>query len=473
MSDTPTFGGDTTRAHKKHTELARRYDAGLAIDDLKYPSSPSRPKDVCMAIVSQESGIPYEVLAHKTSIRCLVIGLAVDRGIEPRMRSRLNREHSIVDLRKICAVRLEEEHPGDDALATAVSDIFDRMTEALGGGAKVAPLLEDDRFAASSRADAADYVRVVLHDAQRGIGSPQAFAARMVFECALRGISPAFIAFELGLRKQNLERWAMGIRRPTTGAEATIHRIESFLGLEQGELWSLVSHKRMRRGHVYSEDLPAHLCQTRGQKDKLRKLLPDDFSFRSADERAVLIEEAEAEIKLQSDSSRGRIAAQRRDEYVLKAEEMTPRLRQEFEALRANRRPAVLPFNDLGGDGWNEQSFRKWKHRFCGFLGFLMNRLHELQHVEGYRPQDIEGEAAPYVNIPAGDLTLAFAAVPDLVIAYERWLNWRKEQFGRAGKPTPDDIEFICELERMTRPRRKASFEDRLRARNHAARAAI
>ena len=54
---------------------------------------------------------------------------------------------------------------------------------------------------------------------------------------------------------------------------------------------------------------------------------------------------------------------------------MTPRLQNEFQTLRANRLPGILPFNDRGGVGWNGQSFEKWKHRLCAFLGFLKNRL--------------------------------------------------------------------------------------------------
>jgi hypothetical protein len=173
-----------------------------------------------------------------------------------------------------------------------------------------------------------------------------------------------------------------------------------------------------------------------------------------------LVAEALAKMDARARSPRGKIARQRSDRYVLKDADISPALAHEFEELRQNRLPRILPFNDVDQHiGWNEESFGKWKQRFCGYLGFLHRRLPELVRVPGYEAPD-----GTYVNIPLEDLTLAFAIVPDLIRAYECWLNWRKGSFDRPQKPTKDDIEFVSELERLTRPQKKHSFADKLRA---------
>jgi hypothetical protein len=454
-------GGDTTARHEEHLELHRQYELRLAETRMCYPSSASRPESVCMKLVEAESGIGYEVLAHATSIRRLILKAADERGIEPRVRARLNRSHTVAELRAICLARAEFERPEDKGFQAGIKAWFLGLGKQRGLAFDAATALSEGSSANQAKPiEVAQFAAHCLAEARQGLGAPGAFNLRLKFECGLCGISPGFVAHVLGLKVRLVERWAMGLRRPTSKHEGDIGRLEAYLGLETGTLWSLTSRKRVRAGHVSAEDLPAEWRATRQKKDKLKKFLPRDFSSRPDEEKPRLVAEALAKMDARANTPRGKIARQRSDRYAVKEAEFSPALTREFEELRQNRIPKILPFGDLDQHlGWNEASFGKWKQRFCGYLGFLHRRLPELVHVPGYGAPD-----GTYVNIPIEDLTLAFAIVPDLVRAYECWLNWRKGSFNRDEKPTKDDIEFVSELERLTRPRKKGSFADRLRA---------
>ncbi|MEH2470382.1 hypothetical protein V1281_000373 [Nitrobacteraceae bacterium AZCC 2161] len=471
-------GGDTTVRHAEHIELARLYNLRLDATGMGYPSSPSRPDRVCMKLVEAEAGIGYAVLAKNSSmIRRTILEAAAERGVEPRVRPRLNWGHTVAELRAICLARAEYERPADLAILADVNAFFAILGKKLGLAFSATTALSEHASAEEAIApEIPQFAAHCLAEAREGLGAPGTFELRLRFECALRGISPGFLAHVLSLKPALVTRWTSGQRRPTSKHKADIARLEDYLGLEQDTLWKLISRRRVRAGHISSNDLPPERCATRYQKDILKRTLPRDFSSRSEDEKPGLLNEAFAEIDRRAKSPRGKISKQRRDHYVLKDKDFSARLAEEFDELRENRLPKILPFNDWDQQiGLNEESFEKWKQRLCGYLGFLHRRLHELVNVPGYRPEDLEADApgVSFVCVPREDLTLAFAIVPDLIRAYQRWLNWRKGSFDRTQKPTKDDIEFVKELERLTRVRRKRSFDDKLRARPNSVRTTI
>jgi hypothetical protein len=456
-------GGDTTGRHAEYLELAEKYDLSLAQRGLGYPSSPKRTGCVCMKLVEAESGIGYESLAHDTAIRRKIIKAAKMRGIESRLRARLNQSHSLAELREICLARAQYERPRDKVFLADIKAWFRLLGKKNNLAFDAATALSE--VSTGGEADTTEvwrFAAVCLAEAREGLGAPGMFNLRLKFECALRGVYPTYLARMLSVKVRLVERWVMasGARRGlTTEHKRHIERLEAFFGLAPGTLWSLVSRKHVRAATIYSADLPLEWRAPRQKRELLKKNLPRDFSSRPEHEKPRLLAEAFAKMDARAKTPRGKIAKQRRDRYALRESEISPTLAGEFEEMWQNRLPKVLPFGDFDQHiGWNDESFGKWKKRFCSYLGFLHRRLPELRYVENYEAPD-----GTYVNVPIKDLTLAFGIVPDLVEAYESWLNWRKGEFDREKKPTKDDIEFVSELERLTRPRKKVSFAEKLR----------
>jgi hypothetical protein len=450
-------GGDTTGRHDEYIAMAAAYDAWLANAGMDYPATPARFDRICMKLVSAESGIHYETLAHDTAIRREVLAFKEARGLEPRVRSRINTEHTVAELQTICAVRLRDERPDDAGLFVIVNSLLLGLGSSAGPAADAATALAGDLRRVGEEARL--YVETCLAEARAGCGTPKTFHLRLKYEFALRGVSPRYVAHVLDLKQSLVERWANNHRRPTQAHKDQIHRLEDWLGLDRGLLWSQIGIRSVRAGHVASRDVPVQWRENRYRRKLFVRALPSDYATKNDDEKKILAGAAIERLARAAKTERAKLGRQRSDRYALKKRDFTPRLMQEFDQLRRARRPKVLLFNDLDRkNGWNDRSFDKWQQRFCGFLGFLHRRLPELVNVEGYRPEDRKRDVV-YVNVALDDLTLAFAAMPPLIMAYERWLNWRKTTFGRTGKPTPDDIEFVHELERMCRPA-AASFED-------------
>jgi hypothetical protein len=213
-----------------------------------------------MKLVEAESGIGYEVLAHATSIRRLILEAADGRGIEPRVRPRLNRLHTVAQLSAICLARAEHERPADKIFLGDVEAWFLVVGKNYDLAFDAATALSELSSAAEAFAtEVAQFAAHCLTEARQGVGAPGSFNLRLKFECALRGISPAFLAHVLGLKVRLVERWAMGLRRPTSKHEADLERLETYLGLEPGTLWSLTSQKRVRAGHISAEDPSSRL----------------------------------------------------------------------------------------------------------------------------------------------------------------------------------------------------------------------